>query len=548
VIRSDRSAGRKPHVLILGGGYVAITLAPQLRDAIKAGELTATVVSRTNFQMFHGFTGEMLTGRLGPGHTLNAARRVFRPAGVHVGEIESVDLENKVVTTSRHLDGARFELPYDHAVLALGTADNFTAYPGLAEHSFKLKTFDDCFRLRNHIVTMLELADIEDDPEERRRLLTFFIAGAGFAGSEIAGELSDWLRKLTSSEYQGIQPGECRVVLVHPGRTILPELSADPRHRGLIDFAARHLRKLGVEIMTGTRVAATTPNEVYLDNGDHVPTRTIVAAIGAKPPALFDTMEIPRERGRVRTDDYLRVDGYEDVWAAGDCAAIPDGDGGWCPPVGVYALKEGISAGENILRAVRGQSLEPFRYSGLGQAGSLGRRTAVGEFKGVQLKGLAAWMLWRGRLLYYVPTWDRRLRMVADWLLAPIVGRDIVEMSTADAHDYEVRHNVFQPGETVADYRRAARYVHIIVEGDVDIVGADDEHVIRCMHAGDHFDQKRLDRFEAERAIARSVVRTVSLRADQADQLRDVLGSAGRLVAWSGEMPAIDPNLQAPPS
>ena len=162
---------------MLGGGYVAITLAPALRPAIRAGELTATVVSRTNFQLFHGFTGEMLTGRVGPGNTLSPARRVFRPAGVHVAKIERIDVERKVVTTSRRLDGARFELSYDHAVLALGTSDNFDAYPGLAEHSFKLKTFDDCFRLRNHIITMLELADIEDDPEERGRLLTFFVAG-----------------------------------------------------------------------------------------------------------------------------------------------------------------------------------------------------------------------------------------------------------------------------------------------------------------------------------------------------------------------------------
>ena len=392
-------------MLVLGGGYVAITLAPKLRAAIRSGELTATVVSRTNFQMFHGFTGEMLTGRLGPGHTLSAARRVFRPAGVHVGEVEQIDLQRKVVTTSRRLDGTRFELPYDHAVLALGTADNFTAYPGLAEHSFKLKTFDDCFRLRNHILTMLELADIDDDPEERRRLLTFFIAGGGFAGVEIAGELADWISGLTRREYSTVRREECRVVLVHPGKTILPELAGGGGHRRLIDYARRHLTRLGVEIMTETRVAATTPNEVYLNNGVHVPTRTIVAAIGSKPPSLFDTMDIPRERGRVRTDEYLRVDGFEDLWAAGDCAAIPDGEGGWCPPVGAYALKEGITAGENVVRAVRHHPLERFRYSGLGQAGSLGRRTAVGELKGHEVTGLAAWMMWRARLLYYVPSW-----------------------------------------------------------------------------------------------------------------------------------------------
>lgn len=548
----------KPHVLILGGGYVAITATRALKPAIKAGKLTATVVSRDNYHVFHGFIGEMLTGRIAPGQVLSPVRRIYRPANVHVAEIEAIDLERRTVTTSRQLDGERFELQFDHAVLALGTTDNFDAYPGLAEHSFKLKTFDDCFRLRNHILTMFELADIESDPEERRRLLTFFVAGGGYAGTEVAGELADFVRILTSHEYSGVPREECRVVLVHPGKTILPELGGEAvfeeggrGHRRLVDYATRHARKLGVELMTETRVAATSPDGVHLSNGEYVPTRTIVSAIGTKPPPLFDTLPIPRERGKVATDTYLRVDGYENLWAAGDCAAVRHPKGGWCPPVGIYALKEGSTAGENIVRAVDGEPLQPFRYPGLGQGVSLGHRTAVGELKGIELRGLVAWLAWRAMLIYYIPTWDRRLRLFADWLIWPLVGRDVVEMSVVAAQDYEVRHNVFQAGDTVAHQARAARYVHVVVEGDVDIVRVDPdggEEIVREMHPGDHFDQKRLDRFAAERARARTLVRTVSLRADQADRLQEVLNSAGRLVAWSGAFPAIGAGDSPPPA
>jgi NADH dehydrogenase len=137
---------------------------------------------------------------------------------------EQIDLAARKVITSRHLDGARNELEYDHLVFALGSAEHLELYPGLAEHPFRLKTFPDCFRLKNHILEMFELADIETDPEERRRLLTFFVAGGGYAGTEIAGELADFVRLLTSKEYPGIRRDECRVVLVHRGDKILPEL------------------------------------------------------------------------------------------------------------------------------------------------------------------------------------------------------------------------------------------------------------------------------------------------------------------------------------
>ena len=354
-----------PHVLVLGGGYVPITLTRSLRRSVARGELDVTVVSRDNFHTFHGFVGEMITGRIGPSSMLSPVRRIFAPAKVHVAEIESIDLEARKVVTSRHLDGARFELDYDHLVLCLGSSENLDAYPGLAEHAFKLKTFKDCLALKNHILEMFELADIERDPAERRRLLTFVVAGGGYAGTEIAGELADFVRLLTKREYSSIRRDECRVVIVHPGPTLLPELygsqSAEGQGRGkgyakLVEYATKHSRKLGVELLLETRVAGATPLDVYLSNGEHVPTRTIVSAVGTEAPPLFDTIEIPRnERGRVRTDACLRVEGFENVWAGGDCAAVPHPDGGTCPPVGIYALKHGARIGKNLRRVVRRQ-------------------------------------------------------------------------------------------------------------------------------------------------------------------------------------------------
>jgi NADH dehydrogenase len=537
----------RPHVLVLGGGYVPITLTRELKRGVRRGELDLTVVSRDNFHTFHGFIGEMITGRIGPTSMCSPVRRIFAPARVHVAEIESIDLDAQTVVTSRHLDGARFELGYDQLVLCLGSSENLDAYPGLAEHAFKLKTFADCLRLKNHVLEMFELADIETDPVERRRLLTFVVAGGGYAGTEIAGELADFVRLLTKREYSGIGREECRVLIVHPGPNILPELygsqSTEGQGRGkgyrkLVEYGTRHARELGVELMLETRVAAATPDEVVLTSGERVQTRTIVSAVGTKPPPLFDTIPIPRdERGRVVVDATLRVEGLENVWAGGDCAAVPHPDGGTCPPVGIYALKHGARIGRNLGRVVAGKEPQPFRYPGLGQGVSIGGRTAVGELKGIPIRGLFCWLVWRSMLFYFFPTWDRRLRLLADWSIWPLVGRDIVQVGRSEGGEYEIRHHVYQPGQAIAESARPVRHVHVLVEGEVELLRGDE--LVSTLRAGDHFGRKLLELAGADTARARTVVRTVALRADQANELQDVLASTDRIVARTGAFTTI---------
>jgi NADH dehydrogenase len=541
-----------PHVLILGGGFVAQKVARRLRRPIERGELTATVVDRDNFFTFHGLIGEMVTGRILPSNLLNPARRVFAPAQVHVGEIESIDIEARRVVTSRRLDGARFELRYNHAVVCIGCGENLEAYPGLSEHAFRLKSFDDCFRLKNHVIEMFELADIESDPEERRRLLTFFVAGGGFSGSELAGELAHFMDRLTSFEYSRIQREECRIVLVHPGPTLLPELYGSKNaerpaksYPRLVEFGTKHARKLGIELMLETRVTGATPNEVYLSNDEHVPTRTIVSAVGSRQWPLLDDIDVPKdERGRLVTDEFLRVDGRSDLWAGGDCASVRHPHGGTCPPVALFAQKHGDHIGRNIRRAIAGHVLRPFRSTVFGQGISIGKRTAVGVVKGLPLKGRFAWVIWRVVLwTIAVPSWDRRLRLLADWAIWPIVGRDIVQMGPSEMAAYDVRHHVYQAGETIADSARPVRLVHIIVEGNVEIVRSLDggkTELLETIGAGDHFGRKWLERRSANVARAKSLVRTVALQEDQANQLQDVLLSTERIVARTGMISTID--------
>jgi NADH dehydrogenase len=533
-------------VLVLGGGFTAVNACRAMSRAIAAGHLDVTVVTRDNSLCVHGLIPEMVTGRLVPGTILNPARRIFGRARVHVGEIERIDLDARRVHTTRHLDGARFELDYDEALLAVGTAENLDAYPGLAEHAFKLKHFEDAFALRNHVVEMFELADIERDPDERRRLLTFFVAGGGFSGTEIAGELADLARLLTAREYRGIDRGECRVVIVHPGPTLLPELygsgSLERKSKSfprLIEYGMRHARKLGVELMLDTSVTGATPNEVYLSNGEHIPTRTIVSTVGTKPSPLLATLELPRdERGRVLVDPSLRVEGRDDLWAGGDCAAVPHPQGGTCPPTALWAVKHGKHAGRNIARAAAGKAARPFRGLVRTQGVSIGRRSGVAEASGIPIRGKLAWLGFRAVAIAIIPSWDRRLRMLSDWLLWPLVGRDIVQMGRAQRSEYDVRHNVYQAGEVIVDAARPVRYVHVVVEGEAEVVRG--ERVTATVGPGGHFGRKWLEQHGGDAVRARSLVRTVALNAEQANRLQDVLLSTERLVAKTMLTPTLD--------
>ena len=538
-----------PHVLVLGGGYAAIQIARATRRAIGAGKLRVTIVNRENFHVYHGFVGEMVTGRVSPSHILSPARRLFLPAQVHVAEIQRVDLARRTVTTARSLDGARSTLDYDQLVICLGTVDRTEVYPGLAEHAFRLKTYEDCLALKNHMIEMFELAEIEKDPEERRRLLTFFVAGGGYAGTEVAGELADMARLLSRKEYPGIRREECRFVLVHPGPTILPELygrdgTGPEAHPKLVEFGMKRMGQLGVEVLTSTKVDAATPNEVLLSNGERVPTRTIVSAVGTKMPPVVEQLDLPKdERGRIVTDEACRVPGHDGVWAAGDCASVPlpGKAGATCPQVALYAMKHGRLIGKNLVRVADGKEPKPFTFPGLGQGASVGRRSGVGEVKGLEIKGFPAWLVWRLLLVYYFPSWDRRLRLMADWLIWPIVGRDIVELRASRSDEYDIRHNVFQPGEVIAQEERTGKYIHVIVEGEVELLLQEDglEQVLDTLGPGDHFGTRWIESFEMETARAKNVVRTVAVRRDQAPRLQALLGSTGPLTAESGHFPAI---------
>jgi NADH dehydrogenase len=498
---------RPLRVLCLGGGYTALYLSRKLTASIRNKQVELTIVSKENFHVFHGFIAEMLAGRMQPYSILSSARRIFPPARFICAEVEAVDYDQKKVRISRRLDGKTFELEYDHVVLALGATDDLARYPGVSEHTFRLKSFWECFKMRNHLIQMLEMAEIETDPEERKKLLTFVIIGGGYGGIEVASEFREFFRQVTKKDYPHLHPDEARVLVVHSGERILPELvHTQPK---LVNYAEKVLKKAGLEIHTNMRIVAATSEEAVLSDGTKIPTRTIISSAGNAMPALVKSSPFEKDdRGRIKVDATLRVPGHNNVWAAGDCAAMPHPSGGTCPAVAIYAMMAGRQIAVNIRRLVGGKSARPYRFTGLGDACALGNGKAVSQVKGIRFYGFPAWLVWRSFFLYFVPSRERKVRIMLDWLLSPIFGREIIDVRIDEPHG--VRAMMFEPGQDIIRQGDVGRTMYAIVSGEAEVIREDEtrnQTVLARLKPGDHFGEIAVFQNRRRTATVRAVTR-----------------------------------------
>jgi NADH:ubiquinone reductase (H+-translocating) len=287
------------------------------------------------------------------------------------------------------LDQHTHALDYDHVAFALGCVTNFYDIPNLAETATQMKTLGDAIGLRNRLIAHLEEADTECAVKNREPLLTFVVAGGGFAGVETIGSINDLL-KGALPYYPAIRPQMIRVILVHPGDFVLPELGEE-----LGRYASRKLAERGVEIRANTKIKAVTATGVELTDGTLIATLPLVWTAGTCPHPLLEELALPKDRRRLRVNDTLEVEGHPSIWALGDCAMIPDQHGGYQPPTAQHASREGKVLAHNIVARSRGEKLARFRFNTLGLLASIGRRTGVARIFGINFSGFLAWWLWR---------------------------------------------------------------------------------------------------------------------------------------------------------
>jgi NADH:ubiquinone reductase (H+-translocating) len=424
----------RKHIVIVGGGFAGMQTAQALEKALEANvAVQITVISETNALLFTPMLAEVAGGSLEPSHISTPLRGNLHRTEFIRARTTGIDLERRSV----QLDGPaaadgtveKREVSYDHLVLALGAVSNYLGMPNIEKLAFNFKSLLDAIRIRNHVIEMFERADREPDAASRSALLTFVIAGGGFAGVELAGSLNDFARGILA-DYPNIAKEEIRVIVVHGRDRILPELSETLGHYAQLKMAAR-----GVDFRLKTRLVDARPGTVVVSGGE-IASETLVWTAGTAPSPLVKTLDVETDkRGGVKVDVNLAVPGRPGLWALGDCASVTDGKTGQpCPPTAQFALREANALARNIAAELEGRPLKPFHFDSLGALCVIGYQTACAELtvpfartKSMRFSGLLAWLMWRGIYLGKLPGLEQKVRVLFDWIVELFFPRDIVQ-------------------------------------------------------------------------------------------------------------------------
>ncbi|MGA2719116.1 MAG: NAD(P)/FAD-dependent oxidoreductase, partial [Candidatus Acidiferrales bacterium] len=370
---------KKTRVVILGGGFAGMRTAECLEQQFRSSaSLSVTLVSETNALLFTPMLAEVAGSSLEPSHISTPLRSSLHQTEFIRGSVAEIDLAaHRVILQSDSAAGGesqRREVPYDHLVFALGAVSNYLGMANLEKYSFNFKSLLDAIRIRNHVIEMFERADREEDASRRRALLTFVVAGGGFAGVELAGALNDYARGIVV-DYPKLRRDDLRIVLVHSRDRILPELSET-----LGRYAQRKMEERGVTFRLNTRLTDAQPGLVTLSDGA-IHAETLVWTAGTAPNPLTKTLPLVKDkRGALIVDRHLQVQDQPGLWAVGDCAAVVDAKTGQpCPPTAQFALREAQTLAGNIRAHTEDRSLRAFHFDSLGALCVVGHQTACAE-------------------------------------------------------------------------------------------------------------------------------------------------------------------------
>ncbi len=476
-------------MVVLGGGFGGVYVALALeRLAAGGAPLQVSLVNRENYLVFQPMLAEVIAGDVGILDTVSPLRQLLPRTAVFVREVEGIDLARRVVTLGAGLTPRAHELEFDHLVLALGNVTDFRGTPGLPEHALAFKTLADSVRIRNHVINVLEQCSVVEDPELRRSMLTFVVAGGGFSGTEVAAALNDFLRTAARS-YRSIPPEEIRVVLVHSGRNVL-ERELTP---ALARYATATLAEHGIELLLGQRLVAASPHAAVLADGKRIATRTLISTVPSSPNPIVEQLGLASMGGRLECDATLAVQGAERVWAVGDCAHVPMPDGQPCPPTAQHAIRQAKVLAHNIVAEQSGARRRSFAFTGLGKLGALGHRRALAELPGgVCLSGRTAWLMWRTLYWAKLPGAARKTRVAVSWLSDLVLPPHPVQLNLGGARGAAQAH--YEPGEVVFEEGDSADSLYMILSGQVEVVKrfGGDQQVVRSLGPGEYFGEMAL--------------------------------------------------------
>lgn len=410
-------------IVILGGGFAGATLARRLAGRLPGGwELL--LVSEESYTTYNPLLAEVVGASVFPEHVVAPLRQVMgaRPGLRFVmGRVGALDLAGRTLLCETLAGERRFG--WSHLVLAFGNRARLDLIPGMAEHALPLKTVGDALHIRNTVLRRLARIELETDAARRRRLGHFIVIGGGFSGVEVAGALADALEGV-ARHYRGVERGEMRVTIVQNLPALLPELPAS-----LGAAAQRMLEARGVAVRLDATAVHITAEGVVLADGTRLESETVIGTIGTRPNALALEAGLPLERGRIRVDGEMRVEGHPGLWALGDCALVVNArDGAPSPPTAQFAVRQAGQLADNLRATIAGREPRAFRYRPRGALAAVGHMRGVAQVFGLRFSGLPAWLLWRAYYLSQVPTLLRRLRLFVEWSWGMLFATDITHI------------------------------------------------------------------------------------------------------------------------
>src|SRR5918994_912392 len=403
-------------VLVVGGGFGGYTAATDLCKLVgKRDDVGVLVIARDNFFTFWPMVPGIVSSDIDARNVAQPLRRALILAGASFrrAKVKGVDTNKKVVEA----DGG-LEFPYDQLIISLGGQPNFFGIPGVEEHSMTMRGVEDAVRLRNRVIERFEeVSLIRDEVPESK--LTFVVIGGGATGVEVASEIHTLVHENLAPDYPNIDPYRVRIYLIEALPNILPEL--DPALRRA---ARARMVNQRIEVRTNAMAEQITEDCVKLKGGRNIASENVIWTAGNRPNVGIEADGLPvDERTGIKVDGYLRVEGRSNVWAIGDCAAVPDvraeDDGKIVPPTAQAAVQQGHVVAHNVLAAIDGREddLRQFEYRPLGQLVELGSDFAVNEVMGVRFTGLLAAVFWRMAYLVRLNSPQSKARVAADWIL-----------------------------------------------------------------------------------------------------------------------------------
>ncbi|HUF29547.1 MAG TPA: NAD(P)/FAD-dependent oxidoreductase [Gemmatimonadaceae bacterium] len=404
----------RPHVVVIGGGFGGLYAARALRNA----PVTVTVVDRTNHHLFQPLLYQVATATLSPADIAQPIRfllRKQRNAAVILAEVDRVDPDARMVHL---LHGGT--LRYDYLIVAAGARHSYFGngeWEGLAPG---LKTLDDALEIRRRFLVAFEIAEQCTDAAERQAWLTFVVVGGGPTGVELAGIMPDIAKRGMREDFRNADPANIRVVLLEGGARVLPAFGERSSERAHEDLEA-----LGVEVRVNAMVTRIDAKGVHVGE-EFLPARTVFWGAGNAASPLARSLGAPLDKaGRVRVNSDLTVPGHTEILVVGDLAAVEQQNGQLVPGVAPAAMQEGRWAARNIIRAVRGEEMRPFRYVNKGDLATIGRERAVAEFANGRLKfgGRLAWLLWLFIHIMYLAGFRNRVIVLMEWAYAYVTYR-----------------------------------------------------------------------------------------------------------------------------